>query len=70
MMDDLVSAIVYTISAFVETFFSLNIGISGVSVGSFMIAVAILSIVIRLIFSVISTARPSDIEKVVNRRGD
>lgn len=52
-MSDLVGAMVYTISSFVQMFFNLYID-DGVSIGGFLLAVAILGAVIRLIFSLIN----------------
>lgn len=48
-MSELVQAMVHTISRFVMMFFNLQID-SGVTVGGFLVAVAILGAVIRLIF--------------------
>lgn len=51
-MSDLITAMVYTIQQFVSMFFDLQID-SGLSIGHFIIAVSILSLVIRVLFSAI-----------------
>ena len=76
-MSDLVGAMVYTISSFVQMFFSLYID-DGVSIGGFLLAVAILGAVIRLIFSLInvpgsrwvsggSSAASSDVPRIESK---
>lgn len=51
-MTDLVTAMVYTITKFVSMLFSMQID-PGISVGSFLLAIAILGAVIRLVFALI-----------------
>lgn len=51
-MTDLVTAMVYTITKFVAMLFSMQID-PNISVGSFLLAVAILGAVIRLVFALI-----------------
>lgn len=52
-MTDLITAITYTISKFVSMFFTLQID-PGVSIGHFLVAVAILGAVIRLVFRLVN----------------
>lgn len=57
-MADLVEAVVYTVSSFVAMLFNMATGLAGVSVGSFLLACGILSVIIKILFSVVGT-KPS-----------